>query len=277
MSIDSHQHFWNYSSTEYPWITDKLAILKRDYLPDDLAPELAKVGLAGSVAVQARQNLSENDLLLRLADTNPSVKGVVGWVDLQNDRVEEQLAPLTRHSRFVGVRHVVQDEPDEQFVLRPAFIRGISKLKQFSLTYDLLVFPNQLPASIKLVQKFPDQSFVLDHIAKPFIRDQKFSPWKEDITELAKSPNVLCKVSGMVTEANWNTWKKEDFKPYLDHIFETFTPDRLMYGSDWPVCLLSGTYQQVFDLVRDYIRQFPAEIQEKVLGQNATRFYSLAQ
>jgi L-fuconolactonase len=221
--------------------------------------------------------LSENDLLLRLADTNRSVKGVVGWVDLQNDRVEEQLAPLARYPRFVGVRHVVQDEPDEQFVLRPAFIRGISKLKQFSLTYDLLVFPNQLPASIKLVQKFPDLPFVLDHIAKPFIRDQKFSPWKEDITELAKSPNVLCKISGMVTEANWNTWKKEDFNPYLDHIFETFTPDRLMYGSDWPVCLLSGTYQQVFDLVRDYIRQFPAEIQEKVLGQNATRFYSLAQ
>lgn len=277
MRIDSHQHFWHYSAAEYPWITDKLAVLKRDYLPNHLAPELAKAGLVGSVAVQARQNLSENDLLLQLARADPLVKGVVGWVDLQSDRVEEQLAALASHPRSVGVRHVVQDEPDEQFVLRPAFIRGISKLKQFDLTYDLLVFPNQLPASINLVEKFPEQPFVLDHIAKPFIRDQKFSPWKEDITELAKSSNVLCKVSGLVTEANWQAWRKEDFKPYLDHIFETFTPDRLMYGSDWPVCLLSGSYEQVFDLVRDYIRQFPAEIQEKVLGENATRFYSLAQ
>src|SRR5436190_17798142 len=167
--IDSHQHFWLYSPTDYPWITDKLALLRRDYRPQELAPELEKAKLTGTVAVQARQNFHENDFLLDLAEQSPLIKGVVGWVDLQDDQVEEQLLAYSKRRRFVGVRHVVQDEPDERFVLRPAFVRGISKLKQFGLTYDLLVFPNQLPACIDLVGKFPQQPFVLDHIAKPLI------------------------------------------------------------------------------------------------------------
>jgi L-fuconolactonase len=275
MRIDSHQHFWKYSPADYPWITGSLGPLKRDFLPADLDPELKQADLAGTVAVQARQNLHENDFLLALASAHPVIKGVVGWIDLQKDEVEDQLRSLARQPKFVGVRHVVQDEPDENFVLRPGFIRGISRLKQFHLTYDLLVFPRQLPACLKLVRQFPEQAFVLDHMAKPLIREQKFSPWKEQVAELAKFPNVLCKISGIVTEANWQGWSADDFRPYLDHVFEIFGPDRLMYGSDWPVCLLAGKYQQVFDLANDYIRQFPAELQKKVLGENATRFYSL--
>ncbi len=275
MTIDSHQHFWRYTAASYPWMTDKLASLRRDYLPEDLAPLLKQTGLDGCVAVQAQQTVAEARWLLALADAHPIIKGVVGWVDLQSDRVEEQLAELARHPRFVGVRHVVQDEPDDNFMLRPAFQRGIGKLRQFNLAYDILVFPKQLPASIQLAANFPEQRFVLDHIAKPFIRDGTISPWSEQIRELAKAPNVWCKVSGMITEAKWTGWRAEDFRPYLDVVFEAFGVERLMFGTDWPVATLAGTYQEVHQLAASYVRNLTAEQQARFFGGSATEFYRL--
>jgi L-fuconolactonase len=272
MRLDSHQHFWLYAGEEYSWIKPAWPI-RRDFLPEDLQPLLAGAGLDGSIAVQARQTLEENRFLLGLADRHPFIRGVVGWVDLCSDRVEEQLAECARHPRFVGVRHVVQDEPEDNFMLRPEFLRGIGRLKQFGLTYDLLVLPRQLPAAIQLAAKFPGQPFVLDHIAKPFIRDGILSPWREQARELARFPHVLCKVSGMVTEAKWAEWMPADFRPYLETVLECFGPERLMFGSDWPVCLLAARYERVFGLVRDFIASLPESQRGAILGGNAERFY----
>jgi L-fuconolactonase len=274
MTIDSHQHFWRYTPAEYPWMKPEWPI-RRDFLPPDLAPLLKAAGLDGCVAVQAQQTVAEARWLLSLADAHPIIKGVVGWVDLQSDRVEEQLAELARHPRFVGVRHVVQDEPDDNFVLRPAFQRGIGKLRQFNLAYDLLVFPKQLPAAIRLVANFPEQRFVLDHIAKPPIAAGTLSPWREQIRELAAAPNVWCKVSGMVTEAKWDAWRAEDFRPYLDVVFEAFGAERLMFGTDWPVATLAGTYEQVHRLAAGYTCGLSAEARGKFFGANAVSFYGL--
>ncbi|HEY6168240.1 MAG TPA: amidohydrolase family protein [Verrucomicrobiae bacterium] len=274
MRIDSHQHFWRYGAAEYPWIRQEWPI-RRDFLPLHLQPLLSATGLDGSIAVQARQTLDESRWLLELADQHPLIKGVVGWADLRSSCVEEQLAAFAKHPKFVGVRHVVQDEPDDSFMLQPDFLRGLGTLKQFNLTYDILIFPKQLPAAITLVGKFPEQSFVLDHIAKPFIRDGTLAPWREQIRELAKFPNVLCKVSGMVTEAKWSDWKADDFKPYLDVVFAAFGVERLMYGSDWPVCLLAGSYEKVFALVHDYVAPLSTEAKEQFFGGNAARFYGL--
>lgn len=272
--LDSHQHFWRYDEAQYPWIP-KGSPLHRDRLPNDLAPLLAQTGTDGSIAIQARQTLEESRWLLELADRNPLIQGVVGWVDLRSGAVEDQLADFARHPKFVGVRHVIQDEPDDQFMLRPDFLRGISKLKQFHLTYDILIFPRHLPAAIELVQRQPEQPFVLDHLAKPLIKDGCLSPWREQIRELAQSANVFCKISGLVTEANWAGWQPADFKPYLDVIFEAFGDDRLMFGSDWPVCLLAGSYEQVHRLVTGYVASLPKPVGNKILGGNAARFYSL--
>ncbi len=272
MKLDAHQHFWSYDAAQYPWIPRGSA-LHRDWLPGDLAPLLAAAGLDGCIAVQARQTAEESRWLLELAEHHAIIKGVVGWVDLRAARVGEELAVLARHPRFVGVRHVVQDEPDDDFMLGADFLRGIGALRAHKLTYDILITPRQLPAAIALVKRFPEQPFVLDHIAKPAIKAGTLSPWREQIRELAKAPNVLCKVSGMVTEADAKAWKPADFRPYLDVVFEAFGEDRLMYGSDWPVCLLAAEYAQVFALVRDYLAPLSAEAQAKVLGENAARFY----
>jgi len=274
MRIDSHQHFWIYNETEYPWIP-KGSPLQRDWLPHDLAPLLASVGLDGCIAVQARQTVEESRWLLTLADHAPIIKGVVGWVDLRSDKVENQLAELSRHARFVGVRHVVQDEPDDRFMMRPDFLRGIGKLKHFELTYDILIYPKQLPAAIELVNRFPDQPFVLDHIAKPLIKDAILSPWREQLRELARAPHLCCKVSGLVTEADPVKWQGADFRPYLDVVFEAFAEDRLMYGSDWPVCLLAGGYEKVFGLVDDYTRTLTPAARARFFGGNAARFYGV--
>lgn len=272
MKIDSHQHFWSYEAQQYPWIP-RGSPLHRDWLPKDLAPLLAKTGLDGCIAVQARQTIEESRWLLTLTDHSPIIKGVVGWVDLQSDTVERELAEFSRHPKFVGVRHVVQDEPDVNFMLRPNFLRSIGRLKTFNLTYDILIFPRQLPAAIELVKRFPEQPFVLDHIAKPLIKSGMMSPWGKQIRELAKAPNVWCKISGMVTEADHAKWKPDDFNPYLDVIFAAFGEDRLMYGSDWPVCLLAGSYELVFGLVDDYTRQLTAAARDSFFGGNAARFY----
>ena len=275
MRIDSHQHFWIYDPNQYPWMTDELSAIRSNHLPEHLQVEFDRLGIDGSVAVQARQSLDESRWLLKLADESCLIKGVVGWVDLRSENVEDQLAEFAEHPKFVGVRHVVQDEPDENFMLLPEFIRGISKLKSYDLSYDILVFPKQLPAAIELVKQFPDQSFVLDHIAKPLIKDKEISTWDEHIRELAQFSNLTCKVSGMITEANWTAWKTSDFTPYLDVVFEAFGEDRLMYGSDWPVCKLAGSYRQVYDLTDNYFSQFSPLAKEKFFGGVASEFYRL--
>lgn len=249
MKIDSHQHFWDYDPDQYPWITDKLRQIRRSFLPPDLEPELKRAGLDGCVAVQARQSVEESRWLLALADRYLIIRGVVGWVDLQAEGVEQQLEEFATHPKFVGVRHVAQDEPDDRFLVSKDFVRGISKLAKFNLAYDILIFPKQLPAAIELVNRFPQQRFVLDHIAKPLVRDRIMEPWRTQIRELAKAPNVLCKVSGLVTEAKWDAWREDDFLPYLETVAEAFGIERLMYGSDWPVCLLAAEYQQVHRIV----------------------------
>jgi L-fuconolactonase len=274
MRIDAHQHFWSYDDAQYPWIP-KGSPLHRDWLPADLAPLLAARQLDGCVAVQARQTIEETRWLLALADQSSIIKGVVGWVDLRSPRVEEDLEQLVKHSRLVGVRHVVQDEPDDQFLVLPEVTRGIGILHRFGLAYDILIYPRQLPSALKLARQFPKQRFVLDHIAKPLIRAGVKSPWEEQIRELARLPNVWCKVSGLITEANHQTWRPEEIFPYLDVVFEAFGVGRLMYGSDWPVCLLAGSYERVFDLVAQYTRGLEPAEQVAFFGGNAARFYGL--
>ena len=276
MRLDAHQHFWNYREAEYPWIAPG-SPLQRDWLPGDLAPLLAAAGLDGCIAVQAQQSLEESRWLLELADSAPYIRGVVGWVDLRSPEVDVQLRDLAAHPRFRGVRHVAQDEPDERFLVGTQFMRGIAQLAEFNLTYDLLVFPHQLPAAIELVRLFPAQPFVLDHLAKPAIQSGALSPWREHLRELARLPNVECKLSGMVTEANRSGWRPADFTPYLEIVCEAFGPDRLMYGSDWPVCLLAADYAGQHTLLADYLaRSFAVPTREKIFGANAARFYGIA-
>lgn len=275
MRIDAHQHFWHYNPTEHVWMTEEMALLKHDFLPGDLLPLLKATGFDGSIAVQARQNLEETRWLLQLAEEHPFIKGVVGWLDLCSPDVEIQLEQFARHPKLVGVRHVLHDEPDDGFMLRPEFLRGIGQLSEFGLTYDLLLFPKHLPAASQLVQAFPAQSFILDHIAKPSIADRVLSPWREDLRTLASFKNVSCKLSGMVTEAKWKEWKRDDFRIFLDVVFEAFSPERLMIGSDWPVCTLSGDYDATMQIVMDYVQQFPSPMRAGILGGNCARIYNI--
>ena len=276
MRIDAHQHLWKYSAAEYGWIDDRMAVLKRDFLPQDLQPLLAENGFGGSIAVQARQSLEETRWLLELAEQNDFIRGVVGWVDLCSPNVADELAKLAGHRKLVGVRHVVQGEPDDEFMLRPEFRRGIAMLRDFGLAYDLLLFPKHLNVAVKLVDEFPEQRFILDHIAKPLIADGVLEPWARDIQALASCENVWCKVSGMVTEARWQHWQPADFKPYLDVVFEAFGPGRLMIGSDWPVCTVSAAYRDTMALVKDFIAALEPADREGILGGNCAQAYRLA-
>ncbi|SDL33545.1 L-fuconolactonase [Catalinimonas alkaloidigena] len=273
--IDAHQHFWRYSPATHAWISDAMQVLRRDYLPPDLKPALETNGFAGCVAVQASQTEAETDFLLQLADQYDFIRGVVGWVDLRDPQLGERLAHWTQHSKLKGVRHVVQDEPDDRFLLRPDFLRGVAMLADFHLTYDILIFERQLPAAVAFVEKFPELPLVVDHIAKPRIADGMLEPWAQHMRQLAQFPHVHCKVSGMVTEADWQGWTPDHFKPYLDVVFEAFGPERLMFGSDWPVCRLAGEYDQVVQLLDDYLSGYSKEEQARVWGQNATQFYKL--
>lgn len=276
MKIDSHQHFWIYNRTEYGWISNRMTVLQRDFLPHHLEPELSKAGFSGSVVVQARQSVEETRWLLSLAEKNHFIKGVVGWVDLRSeDILRKCLDEFSGNKKFSGVRHVVHDEPDDKFMLRDDFLNGISILKDYKLTYDLLLFPKHLSIARLVVEMFPEQKFVVDHIAKPLIRDQVINPWKEDFIKLGENKNVWCKLSGMVTEANWEKHKYEDFLPYLDVVFNAFGPDRLMIGSDWPVCLVAGPYHDVINIIEKYISGLPEENQKKILGLNCIDFYAL--
>lgn len=275
MRLDSHQHFWLYSAAEYPWMTEKLAALRRNCLPEHLEPELRRTGLQGCIAVQARQTLRESEWLLELARDHAIIKGVVGWVDLRSPNLATDLIKLVQDPKFVGVRHVAQDEPDDRFLVRPDFLRGIERLREFDLAYDLLIFPKQLPAAIELVKKFPEQRFVLDHLAKPPIKDKAMEPWQGLVCELAQLPNVMCKVSGMVTEADWKNWRATDFVPYVETVWKAFGEDRLMFGSDWPVCLLAGAYHEVKGIVDGWLAGMSPQVREKILGGNCARFYGI--
>ena len=275
MRIDAHQHFWRYNPREHAWMTDAMHGLKRDYLPADLQPLLERTGLHGTIAVQARQSVEETERLLALAGKHDFTKGVFGWVDRQAPDLRAQLERYREQRKLVGVRHLVQDEPDERFMLRPAFLRGLRLLAEFDLAYDLLLFPQHLPIAVEVVQQLPQQRFVLDHLAKPPITSQIMLPWEHDIRRLASFPNVYCKVSGMVNEAAWQHWKIHDFTRYLDVVFDCFGPDRLMFGSDWPVCTLAASYAEVALIVLDYVRGLPTETQAKIWGGNATRFYDV--
>jgi len=275
MRIDAHQHFWNYSTDEFGWIDSSMSSLMRDYLPPHLEPVLQSHSLDGSVSVQARQSYQETDFLLELAEAHEFIKGVVGWVDLRDPAVEMQLERLALNPFFKGVRHVIHDEPDDNFMLKPAFINGISHLSSHSLTYDILIFSKHLPCTCNFVKQFPNQLFVVDHIAKPRIRDAEFEPWRSCMAELAQHENVYCKLSGMITEAHWASWQPDDLARYMDSVLELFGPDRVMFGSDWPVCTVAGTYNQVIGLVESFISSLSADEQAAIMGTTAVTFYNL--
>ncbi len=275
MKLDSHNHYWNYDPVELDWMDADWSLLQRDYLPDEHKSLLNSIDFDGTIVIEARQILKENDYLLDLAQQNDFIKGIVGWVDLRSKELIRQLETYASHSKFSGVRHVVLDEPDIDFYIRDNFIDGIKQLKDFNLTYDLLNRSEQLPAAIGLVKQCPNQPFVLDHIGFPNIKDKVLSPWREELIELSNYDNVMCKLSGLPELANWNQWQPDDFRIYLDIAFEAFGEDRLMIGSNWPVCQLAGDYTNIMNIVIDYIKQFPQTTQDKILGSNCARFYGV--
>jgi len=272
--LDAHQHFWKYNPRRDAWITDDMAAIRRDFLPVDLEGTLAANGFDGSVAVQADQSLDETKLLLDLAARHPFIKGVVGWVDLRSPRLDETLETLARDRRFRGIRHVAQTEPDD-FLAQDDVIRGIGRLGRLGLTYDILVFERQLPAALTLTSRLPDQAFVLDHVAKPRIKEGRLEPWATRLKDLARRPNVCCKISGLVTEADWTGWRSEHLRPYLDVAFDAFGADRVMFGSDWPVCLIAAPYERVLGVVDEYAAALSADERDGLFGGNAARCYGL--
>ncbi len=274
MNIDAHQHFWRYDPAEYGWIDESMSALRRDFLPHDLEPLLRAAGFDACVTVQARQTLDETRWLLDLAIENPFIAGVVGWVDLQSPAVERDLETFAGRRKLVGIRHIVQAEPDD-FLLRPAFQRGVASLERFNLAYDILIYPRHLGAAATLVSRFPSQRFVLDHVAKPDIRRQALNEWREDLHGLARFPNVCCKLSGLVTEADWQAWTPERIRPYIHVAAECFGPDRLMIGSDWPVCTLAASYERTMGLVLEAIAAWSTHEQAAVVGGTAMRFWNL--
>lgn len=272
--IDAHQHFWHYDPVRDAWITDQMSVIRRDFLPNELEASCRENGIDGTVAVQADQSERETDFLLGLAERHPLIRGVVGWVDLRAPDLSQRLEHYRTFPRFRGVRHVAQAEADD-FLTRDDVAHGIGRLREFGLTYDVLVYAHQLPSVLALVERLPDQSFVVDHVAKPQIRDGEMEPWATHMKALAQHRNVHCKVSGLVTEADWERWQPTDLQPYLDVVFEAFGPDRLMFGSDWPVCLLAADYKKVLELIETYAAHLSEEVRDSLFGGTATRFYGL--
>lgn len=275
MIIDAHHHYWKYNPVEYDWIDDSMKVIRTDFLPEKLAATIQEAGIDGVVSVQARQLVKETDWLLGMAHQNKFMKGVVGWLPLIEADIESYLEKYSGEKLLKGLRHVIQGEPDQEFILRSDFNRGISLMKKYALVYDILIVERQLPNAIRFVDQHPDQAFVLDHIAKPCIGRNELSPWKENIRELAKRENVSCKISGMVTEANFQSWTSEQLQPYFDVILEAFGSDRLLFGSDWPVCLVATSYKNWMELVKKNISQLSESEQIKIMGENAIRIYRL--
>jgi L-fuconolactonase len=273
--IDSHQHFWNYDPVKHVWMDDRMKIIKQDFLPTDLLPHLQNCNLDGCVAVQANQAEVENDFLIKLSNQYDFIKGIVGWVDLRAENLSERLEYYQQFPKIKGFRHVIHDEPELDFMVQPAFLKGVSQLKSFGYTYDILIFAAHLPNTLEFIKAIPDQPFVIDHIAKPNIKSGEIDVWKKQLKEVAAFENVYCKISGMVTEADWKNWKKEDFTKYLDGVVEAFGTSRIMYGSDWPVCTLAAQYEQQFNIVKEYFASFSENEQVLFFGGNASKFYKL--
>ncbi|WP_126247244.1 amidohydrolase family protein [Chitinophaga rhizosphaerae] len=276
MTIDAHQHFWQFDPVRDAWITEEMNVIRRDFLPADLAPLLKSAGIDACVAVQADQSEAETQFLVDCAKGSDIVKAVVGWVDLRSPNVAERLAFWAGEPLVKGFRHIVQGEPDDGFLLREDFNNGIAALKKHGFTYDVLVFPRQLPAVEQFVERHPEQPLVIDHLAKPYIKKKEIGDWTKHIRRIARSPQVHCKLSGMVTEADMQNWKEADFRPYLDTVLEAFGPERLMYGSDWPVCLLAADYARQKSIVDNFISALSASEQQRIMGNNAAAFYNIS-
>ncbi len=274
LSIDSHQHFWHYEPIKHAWIDDAMAVIRKDFLPGDLAPVLSQNNIDGCVAVQADQTENETDFLIELSDQHSFIKGIVAWVDLRADDIKERLAHYKQFSIVKGFRHVLQGEEPE-FMLHPGFTNGIAALQEYNFTYDILIFPKHLKATLELVKQFPYQSFIIDHIAKPFIKTGAIDEWEKNMNLLSQFENVHCKISGMVTEADHKVWKKEDFTPYLDVVVNAFGTNRILYGSDWPVCLVAASYENMLHIVKEYFSSFTKTEQQNFFGNNAVGFYQL--
>ena len=275
LKIDAHQHFWRYDPREYDWIDERMGVLKRNFLPADLESELRRAGFDACVAVQARQSLEETAWLLELADRSPFIAGVVGWVELCSPDTRRQLERFAGHPKLVGIRHIVQAEPDDRFLLRPDFGRGVALLEELGLAYDILIYPRHLPVAAEFAGRFPGLRLVLDHLAKPEIKDGEIQSWARGLRTLAARPNVFCKLSGLVTEADWVHWTPAQLRPYLDVAFECFGAERLMIGSDWPVSTLASDYARTMGIVVDYLAGRPEAERNAVLGGNARRFWNL--
>lgn len=272
--IDAHIHFWKYNKVKDAWITDDMKVLQHDFLPQNMRPVLLENKIDGVIAVQADQSENETNFLLDLAKENPEIEGIVGWVDLQDENVEKRLYYYFQSSIIKGFRHIVQTEPSG-FLRGEKFLNGIKILQHFGFTYDILIYENQLKEAIEFVNKFPGQKFVIDHCAKPSIKSKKIKDWKKLMNEIAQNENVHCKLSGLITEAKWNKWNEKDIYPYLDTVVESFGTDRLLFGSDWPVMLLSGNYTRWKLFLEDYLNKFSGEVKADVMGNNAIKFYNL--
>ncbi|MFM7196015.1 MAG: amidohydrolase family protein [Bacteroidota bacterium] len=275
MRIDAHQHFWKFDPVRDAWIMPEMQTIRRDFYPEDLKPILDRHHIHGSVAVQADQSEAETRFLLDLAENNSFIKGVVGWIDLRSPDLEERLGGYAGRTLLKGFRHIVQGETDPAFMNHPDFLRGVKLLHRYGYTYDILIYQHQLPMAIEFVKNCPEQPLVLDHIAKPLIRNGDWRNWALGIRSLASFPSVMCKVSGMVTEANWHHWTPEQFRIYLEVVTEAFGPGRLMYGSDWPVCLLAASYEQQLNILERFFSSLSADEQAAIVGLNAVRFYNL--
>lgn len=275
MIIDTHHHFWNYNPVDFDWIDDEMASIRKSFLPQNLKTVISEADVQGVVSVQARQCLEETDWLLKMAEEHDFIKGIVGWLPLAAENVKELLEHYSGNPWLKGVRHVVQGEPDPAFILGKDFNCGISQLKNYGLVYDILILEHQLPNTIRFVDQHPEQQFVVDHIAKPKIKKNETEPWARNLKELARRDNVSCKISGMVTEAEYKRWTREQLQPYLDVVMEVFGPSRLMYGSDWPVCLVATSYSVWLNLVKDVLSDLSPDEQEQIFYQNAVKAYQL--
>ena len=275
MKIDSHQHFWKYDPVKEAWITPEMAVIQKDFLPQDVEPLLSQNNFDGCIAVQADQSEKETHFLLQLASENEFIKAVVGWVDFKDPNIEERLEYFSGFKKLKGFRHIFQAETNPEFMLQKDFCNGIDKLTKYNFTYDILIGSQQWPFVAEFIDKFPEQHFVIDHLAKPDFKKSDFTAFEKMVRVIAKNPNVFCKVSGLVTEAHWHNWKPEDFKTALDIVTENFAIKRLMFGSDWPVCLLSANYPEVIALMENYFSSFSVMDQNAFWGNNALSFYNV--
>jgi L-fuconolactonase len=275
MVIDSHQHFWIYETEKHAWIDDDMKVIRKNFLPEDLRIVYQDNAIDGCVAVQADQTLAETDFLLDLAEKNDFIKGIVGWIDLRAANIDEVLNQYSAFPKLKGFRHVVQGEADHNFMLRPDFLNGIAALEKYNFTYDILIFPHQLGAALELIRRFPNQKFVIDHIAKPYIKDGFYDGWASLMKAISEYPNVYCKLSGMTTEADYNNWTSEQIEPYMQLVLDSFGANRILFGSDWPVCLVAGNYTKTKELVTNFIAKLNSEEQAAIMGGNAIEFYNL--